>query len=200
MKRSCEIRRKWPQLGCKCPKKGGQTAPDEALAWANQVAAQYPEHKLIVLTHAYLTHAGALSRGPASEPIAKNPATTVNTSFEIWQNFVRKQPNSFLILCGHASPATTSVPFLVDRTIFGHWVPALLFDYQNQDNGGNGWIGLLTFHPDDTLEVRVYSPYLDMYADELDPNGFTSHLFIDFESGKVNRLYDGYNLDTLVIR
>ncbi len=25
MKRSCEIRRKWPQLGCKCPKKGGQT-------------------------------------------------------------------------------------------------------------------------------------------------------------------------------
>lgn len=26
MKRSCEIRRKWPQLGCKCPKKGGQTA------------------------------------------------------------------------------------------------------------------------------------------------------------------------------
>lgn len=171
--------------------------PDEALAWANEVVARHPNHKVIYLTHAYLTHAGTKSTGPANENLARLPTTTVNTAFDIWDKLISHHSNSFLVLSGHASPANVSVPFFTERTQSGHVVPALLFDFQNQPSGGNGWLGLLTFHPDGLLEVRIYSPYLGVYADELDPNGFTSRLLIDTTTGKVSRFYDGWNLDEL---
>lgn len=162
--------------------------PDEAVEWANEIAAQYPDHKMILLTHSYTSNAGGLSRSPFNYELANNPDTTVNSAYELWEKLVRPNANSFLVVSGHTWPEAPVVPFRVPRAADGHPVFELLFDWQAEPNGGNGWIGLLTFHPDDTLEVVVYSPYLEEVGSYRDSRGFTSRTIFDLNTGAARRL------------
>lgn len=164
--------------------------PDEALAWANEVAAAYPDHRMIFLTHSYLARNGNLSSSPTSYPIAQNPETTVNGAAAMWEKFVRRQPNAFMVISGHTSPDLPTVPYRQSRAAAGQWVYQLLFDFQNQQPyEGNGWFGLMTFHPDGTVQVRLYSPFLDEWGNYRDGNGYTSQLVIGLEQGTVRRIY-----------
>lgn len=162
--------------------------PDEALEWANEIAAQYPDHRLILLTHSYTSNAGGLSRSPEGYEIAANPETTVNTAYEMWEKLVYPNANSFMVVSGHTWPEAPVVPFRVPRAAAGHPVFELLFDWQAEPNGGNGWLGILTFHPDDTLEVVVYSPYLGEVGNYRDSRGFTSRTVFDLNTGAAQRL------------
>ena len=46
----------------------------------------------------------------------------------------------------------------------GNIIHQLLADYQDEANGGNGWLRILRFSPlDDKIYVSTYSPYLDSY-------------------------------------
>ena len=160
--------------------------PDEVLDWANQVAAAYPEHRVIYLTHSYLSPSGGLSSSPSSYPIAQNPETTVNTASEIWTKLIRRHANSLLVVSGHVTPDVPTVPYRISRADAGQWVYQMLFDFQwEEPYGGNGWLGLLTFHPDDMLEVRLYTPFLDEWGEYRDSRGFTSRMWIDLEQGRV---------------
>ena len=49
-----------------------------------------------------------------------------------------------------------------------------MFDWQDEPNGGSGWLGLITFRPDGAIDISVYSPYLDEWADARDDNGYRS--------------------------
>lgn len=161
--------------------------PNEAVAWAYEIAQQYPDHKLILLTHSYLDPSGNLSDNPLTFELAANPETTVNTAFELWGKLLRKVPNSFMVVSGHLSTEPV-VPYRISMADDGHLVFQLLFNWQQQPNGGNGWLGLLTFHPDGTLEVNVYSPYLERYSDTVDERHFVSHMLIDLKRGGIRRL------------
>ena len=76
----------------------------------------------------------------------------------IWQNLVKPHADQiFLVLCGHMHTENY-------RTVTedGHAVCELLSDYQEQSNGGNGWLKILHFSPSyDKIFVKTYSPYLD---------------------------------------
>lgn len=162
--------------------------PNEAVEWANEIAKQYPNHRMILLTHSYTTNRGGLSSSPANYDIGSNRDTTVNTAHDMWAKLVRPNQNSFMVISGHTWPAVPVVPFRTPRAAAGHPVFELLFDWQAEPNGGNGWLGLLTFHPDNTVEVNVYSPFLGEYAQERDSYGFTSHMIIDLETGLVRQI------------
>jgi len=42
----------------------------------------------------------------------------------------------------------------------------VLPNYQMEENGGNGWLRLMTFHPaENVIRIRTYSPYLDKFAE-----------------------------------
>lgn len=165
--------------------------PDEALEWANEVAKAYPEHRLILVTHSYLSRGGGMSLSPSGYPIAENPDTTVNSSVGIWEKFLRWHPNTFMVLSGHTSPDLPVVPYRTPRGYNGQVVYEMLFDFQNQgDTRGDGWLGLLTFHPDNTLQVRLVSPYLDQWGAYRDGNGFTSQMEINLDTGLVRRIWN----------
>jgi len=164
--------------------------PDEAIDWANRVADQYPDHRLIFITHAYLTRNGGQGTSAATYPLAENPETTVNTAPQIWNKLLRSRANSFMVLSGHTSPDVPVIPYRVGTTTGGRPVFELLFDYQNQPNGGDGWLGILAFHPDNTMEGWVYSPYLGKYSDAVAANGYTAHIIADLATGSVRRLSD----------
>lgn len=160
--------------------------PDEALDWANEVVRQHPDHRVIVLTHSYTAKTGQLSQAVLSNEIMQDTGTTANTPADIWRKLVSVHPNVFMVISGHTTPDLPVIPYRVAERGPGlQPVYELLFDYQNQDNGGNGWLGLLTFLPDGTLDVTLYSPYLGAQAQFRDRYGFTSRLTIDLATGEV---------------
>ena len=64
-----------------------------------------------------------------------------------------------LICCGH-----TSRGYLRSTGDKGQHVHQMLFDTQSAPRGGEGWLRLLEFLPDDrTVRVRTYSTLLDQW-------------------------------------
>ncbi len=122
--------------------------PDEfSLTWANTVVAAHPSHRVIVNTHAYLN---ANERMPDGE--------------RIWNKFVRKHKNIFMVVCGHLR-----VGRRVARGDHGNTVHELMGNYQGHPNGGNGWLRLMRFHPSQNrIEVSTYSTSLNRYMAEED--------------------------------
>ena len=129
---------------------------DEVLAWADEVVKQHPEHRVIVLTHSYLnadnkrrTRSGYAVKGNAGE--------------QIWQKFVRKHENIFMVLCGHVIGEAR----LTSTGDHGNAVHQLLSDYQAMNNGGESWLRYMVFHPDrNKIEVFTYNPALDKFREQ----------------------------------
>jgi len=127
-----------------------QYAPsDDVLAWANATISNYPNRRVIVVTHDYLGTDGSRSTNGEA----------------IWQKFVKPHADQiFLVLGGHATAEARRTD-IVD----GHVVYQLLADYQSRSNGGNGWLRILRFSPvEDKIYVKTYSPYLNSYETDSD--------------------------------
>ena len=126
---------------------------DEVLEWANQVVSEHPDHRVLVLTHAYLKP--NKSRDTSGGVKAKG-----NTGEQTWQKFVSKHKNIFMVLCGHHSGEAV----LTSTGDHGNGVHQVLCDYQNMNNGGESWLRYMTFKPEnDTISVHTYNPALDQY-------------------------------------
>ncbi|WP_052310065.1 FIMAH domain-containing protein [Paenibacillus senegalensis] len=123
---------------------------EEEVAWLNDVLARYPERQAILSFHDYLRADGTRS-------------TTGNYLFE---NVVVPNPNVIMVLSGHYTGASLLTDDIDDD---GDGVPdrrvfQMLSDYQNHNEGGDGYMKLFHFDTtSDTLHVRTYSPYKDDY-------------------------------------
>jgi len=122
---------------------------DEVLAWANSTLQNYPNRRVIVTTHSYLNADG----------------TRTDIGNRIWEKFVAPHADQiFLVLCGHNHAETRRTDI-----VNGHTVYQIMANYQERTNGGNGWLRILEFHPaEDTIYVRTYSPYLNIYETDAD--------------------------------
>jgi hypothetical protein len=144
---------------------------DDVLRWANEVVASHPDHRAILLTHAYLNADGsrydrtiAALPGDAWSHRGLNPFTTdkldggFNDGEDMWRKLVSRHANFALVVCGHVCTSA----HLASQGQHGNTVHQVLVDYQNSPQGGNGWLRLLQFLPDGrTIRVRDYSPLLD---------------------------------------
>lgn len=121
---------------------------DKILAWASGIVESNPERRVIVLTHSYLNK--------ESERIVSDNYTTPGNNGELmWQKFVSKHANIFLVLCGHVLGEGR----LTSRGVHGNDVHQLLSDYQGEKNGGDSWLRYMEFHPEeDRIEVYTYNP------------------------------------------
>ena len=129
---------------------------DEALVWASQVAKQHPDHRIVVVTHGYLTKKGRHSESDGY-PIKGNSGKA------IWEKFVSLHSNIFLVLSGHAGESR-----LTSKGSHGNAVHQIQSDYWYFDlpriKAGSGFLRILTFRPDeDIIEVETYSPVLDEF-------------------------------------
>jgi fibronectin type 3 domain-containing protein len=120
-------------------------ANSSVLAWASTVLANYPDRRVILATHDYMTGSGG----------ARSSYGTT-----MWNNFISPHADQiFLVLCGHATREDSRTDI-----VNGHTVYQLLADYQSDSSGGNGWLRILTFRPaEDEIYVQTYSPWLDQY-------------------------------------
>ncbi len=155
----------------------------QMLQWANQVIENYPTHKVIIVTHCYLKandeRAGKHDR---FSPNFYNMKDGLSGE-EIWEEFIRQHENIFLVLCGHM--LGDGIGTLVSTGDNGNQVAQLLANYQMQENGGNGFLRIMQFHPaGKTIDVSTYSPTLNAYDTNPEnqfslspfPDAFTPHV------------------------
>ena len=81
----------------------------------------------------------------------------------IWENFVSRHKNIFLVLSGHDRENQ-----LTSQGKHGNTVHQVQADYWYFDipriKAGSGFLRIMTFHPDKNLiEVQTYSPVLDEF-------------------------------------
>jgi hypothetical protein len=164
---------------------------DEVLAWADVVLSAHPDHKAILITDAFTAPDGGwvtpdrfLVSLPAPGDFVPEPST-VNSAAEIWERLIHRHSNVFLVLSGHMG--FRGNPHNVRVAAHGGRVIELGTNYQNDPNGGNGWLLLLTFTPDDCLIVEAFSPYLGEYRYDF---GTFYHSFrMDLKTGISYPLY-----------
>ena len=91
---------------------------DEVLDWANRIVAEHPDHRVIALTHSYLK--GDKTRTNNTLKLKGNNGE------QMWQKFVRKHKNMFMVLCGHFSGEAV----LTSAGDHDNQVHQILSDYQ----------------------------------------------------------------------
>jgi hypothetical protein len=155
------------------------------LEWAQAVLDMHRDKPVLMTTHRYLQDAEDYTAGVPLVPSGRYPSIWYGIegtytpdgieAEELWQWFVRRNPNILMVQCGHFHEEFRQV----STNAFGNPVHEVLADYQDDPNGGDGWLRVMEFDlASDTIDVDSYSPFLDQYrtADESD---FT--LPVDFE-------------------
>ena len=126
---------------------------DEVLDWANTIVAKHSEHRVIVLTHAYINAAKSRNTNGGVKPEG-------NTGEQVWQKFVYKHKNIFMVLCGHHAGEALRT----DIGEHGNKVHQILCDYQHLHNGGESWLRYMVFNPNENkVSVYTYNPVLDKF-------------------------------------
>lgn len=149
---------------------------DTVLSWAKNVAAmqQYKDHRIVLVTHNFLSKKDEHTVGEIKwlywEPynvdnmIQKGPRINLpfaNNGVQIWEKLVQPASNIEMVLCGHIS----GEGYRIDKNSVGKDVHQILFDAQSEGgggrngNGGDGWIRILKFFPDNkTVSIKTFSP------------------------------------------
>jgi Calcineurin-like phosphoesterase len=143
---------------------------DAVLEWANRVLQSNPSANAIILTHAYLYSDGTRFDHLTRTDQAFSPHTYgiealpggVNDGEEIWQKLIVNNPNVRIVLCGHVHDESE----LTSTRDAGPPVHQILADYQDEPQGGGGYLRIMTFEPNGTINVSSYSPYLNTYHTE----------------------------------
>lgn len=97
------------------------------LEWANDVVEAYPNHNVIVATHAYLDYDG--------EPLDADDKVTGdmnNKGMDIWNEFVSQHKNICLVVSGHIGYDYVVTSYNEGEK--GNTVTQILSDHQSSDN------------------------------------------------------------------
>ncbi|MBO6285296.1 MAG: metallophosphoesterase, partial [Bacilli bacterium] len=131
-------------------------ASDDVLCWADEVVESYPNHNVIVTTHAFLFRDGTTIDDTDLVPPAKKWG--YNNGDAIWDKFIRKHSNIVMVLSGHDPfPEIVRSEMIGDN---GNIVNSLLIDPQHIDNyyGPYGVIAFLHFSGGgNVISVEYYS-------------------------------------------
>ena len=136
---------------------------DEELAWASSVCKAYPDHKVIVTTHAYMFRDGTtLDKGDVVPPSNADPAN--NNGDEMFDKFVKQHENIVLVMSGHDPSAYIATR--KDIGVHGNTITQMLVDAQTEEKnrGALGMVTMLYFSKDGKcVEVEHYSTVRDRY-------------------------------------
>jgi hypothetical protein len=187
----------WLVLNIECD------TPYRELQWAQGVLAANRDKAAIITTHRYLQDAEDYTAGVPVVPSGRYPSVWYGIegtytpdgiqSNEFFDDFVRRQKNVFMVHCGHFHEEYRQQ----STNVFGNTVHELLHDYQDDPNGGDGWLRLLKF---DTLNNRIDVDSYSTTRNELrtaDESDFNLNVnFASYRTGATQRtafFQDGVN-------
>jgi len=116
------------------------------LNWADARLKEFSDRRAIVVSHYILNTDGSLG-------------------YPAIYNELQDNPNLFLMLCGHMHDEAQRT----ETGDYGNTIYILLADYQDEANGGNGYLRTMRFSPaSDTIYVKTYSPTVPGYLTDGD--------------------------------
>lgn len=139
---------------------------NDVVRWANEVVDKHADKSVILITHAFVyyddtrydwaKYGGKQSWNPHSYPIARSSDHDVNDGQELWDKLISRHKNFIMTLNGHV--CGDGLGRVVTKLDDGQELPQMLCDYQIRPRGGDGWLRLLEFRPDNkTVMVYDYS-------------------------------------------
>jgi hypothetical protein len=160
------------------------------LAWANQVATNYPNRRVIVLTHTHIYSDNTLHGSSTNQQwLPTRDYGRENNGTDVWEKFLRHHANSALVFNGHVLNSGTGR--LVGVGDYGNQVFQMLANYQMDAFGGAGFLRIVQFFPDqDKMSVKAYSPFLDSWLTD------TNNQFAYTNLGVFTNASPGYLVDT----
>ena len=151
--------------------------PVRELAWAQGILDENRDRPVLVTTHRYLQDAEDYTSGVPLVPSGRYPPIWYSVegtytpdgiqSNEFFDWFIRKNPSIFMVNCGHFHEEYRQV----STNVAGLPVHEVLADFQDDPNGGDGWMRIMRFDvATNTIDVDTYSPTLAAIrtADESD--------------------------------
>lgn len=138
---------------------------EDTVTWAVDVLERHSSMPAILVTHAYLYFDDTRYDddlypdqmwSPGSYGLAA--AEEVYDGQELYEVLVEPHANVRFVFCGHT--LDDGLARISTRRDDGTYVHELLANYQNQENGGNGYLRVIEMHGEE-VEVRTYSPHLD---------------------------------------
>lgn len=159
---------------------------DHVFAWAEEIMARYPNVPTIVTTHEYLDRFGERTHAYYFEFALADPGFNNNPE-QMWQKFIRKHDQIFLVLSGH----NLGQALRIDDNDGGHKVYQIMADYQERGQAGidagqpltsegtsvgigDGWFRELRFDlaaQNPTITVKTYSTHYKTYSGDLPTYG-----------------------------
>ena len=160
--------------------------PRRELEWAQSVLDRHRDKPVMMTTHRYMQDAEDYTAGVPLVDSGRYPDVWYTfegvysdgglRSNEIWDWFVRRNPQIFMVNCGHFHEEFRQQ----STNAYGNTVHEVLADYQDDPNGGNGWLRIMEFDvAGDQIKVDSYSPWLDQFR-SADESQFT--LAVDFDA------------------
>ncbi len=124
--------------------------PDAAvLVWADNLLKTHIDRRAIIVSH-YLVETGT-------------PAPFGMQGRDIYEA-LKGNANLFLMLAGHRHGEGRRTDIFNGNTVH-----TLLSDYQERENGGDGWLRIMQFSPaNNQIRVRTYSPTLNQSESDAD--------------------------------
>ena len=124
-------------------------ANPSVLAWADELLKTHVNRRAIIVSH-YIAEPG-------------NPAPFGVQGQAIYEA-LKGNANLFLMLAGHRHGEGRRTDIFNGNTVH-----TLLGNYQERENGGDGWLRIMEFSPaNNEIRVRTYSPTLDQFETDAD--------------------------------
>jgi hypothetical protein len=150
-------------------------ATNEDLTWANGILNANPTYQFIITTHSYLSNlasTGGMGNGPYS-CTGEGFTTDYNEGSGVWNGLVKAHDKQVrFVLCGHWNPTSAFAARQREIGSNGYPVDEIYFDAQSYTNGGNGFLRVMTFNDDNTVNTVTYSPVVSTYLTDY-ANQFT---------------------------
>lgn len=142
-------------------------AGDDVLAWANEVASSYPDRRIIVVTHGYLSNDGEyLNSAKPHSPTTYGwkDSVSLNNGDQIYEKFIKKHKNMFMVLCGHIP--VDDITYREDVGENGNVIMSFLIDGQGLLNNAasENLLALLNF---DEKNQEIYVNYVSTITGKL---------------------------------
>jgi len=161
-----------------------ETRPS-VIAWADKVIKQHADHRVFITVHKYMSEEGRLlSKDGLPDPDHLGYNRKPYDEGGVRERLMRPNPNAEFVVCGHCyalkkgtegktKPRFKGVLVLEPDVATGHRSDTkvsgltfhqLVFNAQWIPNGGDGWMLLMEFKPDNkSVEVKTFSPHLGLW-------------------------------------
>ncbi|TWT84325.1 Arylsulfatase [Planctomycetes bacterium CA13] len=161
---------------------------DKVVAWADAIIKKHTDHHVFLTIHEYISEKSRLTSkdGLPSPELSdkedylrsfRSEADNINCGVDIKAKLIDPNPNVEFLVCGHYGcqiinergqavfdRQEIATAHCSDPRDNGAKFHAMLFNAQWMSSGGDGWLLLLEFQPDNqSVHVRTYSPYLKAF-------------------------------------